>query len=152
MVSFWRHRAEDILNKYAPLLQACCSVFPRKLPEDLLNRDGELTVVLIFDICNVHEIVAYDWLHSQHWGGEGGGKDVKYGFETSLKHRRLVFVFRRLVRLIWFCETVELIKSVLSIFNDIWMIFAVMYGGKPHAQECIFQQFNLPKSNPFFIV
>ena len=74
MVSFWRHRAEDILNKYAPLLQACCSVFPRKLPEDLLNRDGELTVVLIFDICNVHEIVAYDWLHSQHWGGGGGVK------------------------------------------------------------------------------
>ena len=60
MVSFQRHRAEDILNKYAPLLQAYCSVFPRKLPEDLVNRDGVLTVVLIFDICNVHEIVAYD--------------------------------------------------------------------------------------------
>ena len=91
-----------------------------------------------------------DCIHSIEGGG--GGKDVKYGFETSLKHRRLVFVFRRLVRLIWFCETVELIKSVLSIFNDIWMIFAVMYGDKPHAQECIFQQSNLPKSNPFFIV
>ena len=149
MVSFWRHRAQDILNKYAPLFQSCCSVFRRKLPENLLNHSGEITAVLIFGLCNVYEIVAYDWLHSQHWGG---GKNVRYEFEISLKHRRLVFVFRRLVRLIWFCETPELIKSVLSIFNDILMIFAVMYGGKPHAQECIFQQSNLPKSNPFFIV
>ena len=32
--------------------------------KDLLDRAGEMSVVLIFDICNVYEIVAYDWLYS----------------------------------------------------------------------------------------
>ena len=41
---------------------------PRNLLKDLLNRAGELPVVLIFDICNLYEIVAYDWLYSQYWG------------------------------------------------------------------------------------
>ena len=27
-----------------------------------------MSVVLIFDIYNVYEIVAYDWLYSQYWG------------------------------------------------------------------------------------
>ena len=27
-----------------------------------------MSVVLIFDICNAYEIVAYDWLYSQYWG------------------------------------------------------------------------------------
>ena len=29
---------------------------------------GEMFVVLIFDICNVYEIIAYDWLYSWYWG------------------------------------------------------------------------------------
>ena len=33
---------------------------------DLLDRTGEMFVVLIFDICNDYEIVAYDWLYSQY--------------------------------------------------------------------------------------
>ena len=39
----WR----GILNKYAPLCQACCSVFPRSLPEDLLDHAGEMSVVCL---------------------------------------------------------------------------------------------------------
>ena len=57
---------QDILNKYATLFQACCSVFPRNLLKDLLDCAARLPVVLIFDICNVYEIVAYDWLYSQY--------------------------------------------------------------------------------------
>ena len=33
---------------------------PQRLLKDLLN------VALIFDICNVYEIVTYDWLYSQY--------------------------------------------------------------------------------------
>ena len=51
-----------------PLFQACCSVFPRNLLEDLLDRACEMPVILIFDICNVYQIVAYDWLYSQNSG------------------------------------------------------------------------------------
>ena len=45
-----------------------CSVFPRNLLKDLLNRAGEITSVLISDICNVYEIAAYDWLYLQYLG------------------------------------------------------------------------------------
>ena len=62
------HHAQGILNKYAPLFQACCSVFSRNLLKDLLNHAGEISVVLIFDISNVYEIVAYDWLYLKYWG------------------------------------------------------------------------------------
>ena len=62
------HHARGILNKYALLFQAYCSVFPRNLLKDLLDSAGEISVVLIFDICNVCEIVAYNWLYSQYWG------------------------------------------------------------------------------------
>ena len=36
--------------------------------KDLLDRAGEMPVFLIFNISNVYEIVAYDWLYSQGWG------------------------------------------------------------------------------------
>ena len=42
------------------------------------------------------------------------GKDDRYGFKISQKHRRLAFVFSELLRLIWFSETTKLSKSVLS--------------------------------------
>ena len=35
----------------------------------------------------------------------------------DMKHRRLVFDFSLLVRLIWFCEMAKLSKSVLSNFK-----------------------------------
>ena len=61
------------------------------------------------------------------------GKDHRYGFEISRKNKILVFVFSLLVRLIWFCKMAKL--------NDlIPTIFALKYGGKPHAQEWIFQR------------
>ena len=63
MTSELSHHTWGILNKYAPLFQACCSVFPRNLLKDLLNSACETHVVLIFDICN-----AYDWLYSQYRG------------------------------------------------------------------------------------
>ena len=74
------------------------------------------------------------------------GKDSRYGFKFSRKYRRLAFVYSLLVRLIWFCETAKLSKSVLSNFKK-WpnTIFALTYGGKPYAQECIFQQFRPSK-------
>ena len=45
------------------------------------------------------------------------GKDVRYGFEISREYRRLAFVFSPFVKLIWFCETAKLSKSVLSNFK-----------------------------------
>ena len=42
------------------------------------------------------------------------GKDDRYGFKISQKHRRLAFVFSELLRLIWFSKTAKLSKSVLS--------------------------------------
>ena len=39
--------------------------FPENLLKDLVDRAGEMSV-LIFDICNVYEIVAYDWLYLQY--------------------------------------------------------------------------------------
>ena len=56
-------------TSYAPLFQACCLVFPRNLLKDVLNRAGEVCVVLTFDICNIYEIVAYEWLYLQYCGG-----------------------------------------------------------------------------------
>ena len=41
--------------------------FPTKSTQWLLYRAGEMSVVLIFGICNVYEIVAYYWLYSQYW-------------------------------------------------------------------------------------
>ena len=58
---------QNYFTKYAPLFQACCSVFLRNLLKDLLDRAGKISVVLLFDICNVYEIVAYDWLYPQYW-------------------------------------------------------------------------------------
>ena len=82
--------------------------FLEKFAQDLLDRAGEMFVVFVFDICNVYEIVAYDWLYSQYWD------QVKM---LDMKHRRLVFDFSLLVRLIWFCEMAKLSKSVLSNFK-----------------------------------
>ena len=42
------------------------------------------------------------------------GKNGRYGFKISWKHRKLTFVFSLLVRLIWFWETAKLSNSVLS--------------------------------------
>ena len=49
--------------------------FPEEFAQGLLDRAREMPVVLIFDICKVYEIVAYDWLRS--------GKDGRYGSEIS---------------------------------------------------------------------
>ena len=62
--------------------------FLEKFAQDLLDRAGEMFVVLVFDICNIYEIVAfdwlyYDWLYWQYWG------QVKI---LDMKHRRFVFV------------------------------------------------------------
>ena len=53
--------------------QQVCSIvsgllfsFPEKFFPGPLDRAGEMSVVLIFDICNIYEIVAYDWLYSQY--------------------------------------------------------------------------------------
>ena len=42
------------------------------------------------------------------------GKDGRYGFKISWKHRRLAFVFSLLVRLIWLSEMAKLSNSILS--------------------------------------
>ena len=124
-----------MLSLYLPLKVLLSNVLPinmtpRNLLKDLLNRAGELPVVLIFDNCNLYEIVAYDWLYSQYWGR------VKI-IDNAWKHRRLAFVFSLLVWLIWFCKTRYFCSFKLQ--NLISTIFALMYGGKPHAKECIFQ-------------
>ena len=49
-------------------VSACCSILPRNLLEDLLDRAYEMFVALIFEICNIHEIVAYDCIHSTEVG------------------------------------------------------------------------------------
>ena len=36
------------------------SVFPRNLIKELIDCAGQLSVVLIFDICNVSKMVTYD--------------------------------------------------------------------------------------------
>ena len=46
------------------------------------------------------------------------GKDIRYGFDISRKHRRLAFIFSLLVRLIWFCETAKLSTSLLSNYTS----------------------------------
>ena len=48
--------ARGILSKYTVLFQASFSVFLRYLLKDLLDWP----VVLIIDICNIYEIVAFD--------------------------------------------------------------------------------------------
>ena len=55
------------LNKYTPLLQDCFSAFPRNLIKDLFDRADEMSVVLIFDICNDYKIVTHDSPYSQYW-------------------------------------------------------------------------------------
>ena len=99
------HHARGILNKYSPLLQACCSVFPIKFAQDLVDRAGEVSLVLIFDICNV-----YDWLYSQCCG-RVKMVDMASKFLGNIEHWRL------LVRVIWICETAKLSKFVLSNFQ-----------------------------------
>ena len=44
---------------------------------------------------------------------------TKMSFKISQKHQRLAFVYSLLVRLIWFCETAKIKKSVLSNFKGI---------------------------------
>ena len=48
--------------------QVCPIVSGLLFIQDLLDHAGEMSVVLIFDIYNNYEIVAYDWLYSQYWG------------------------------------------------------------------------------------
>ena len=52
------YHAQDILNKL-------CSIVSRLL---FSFRAGKMSVVLIFNICNAYEIVAYEWLYLQYWG------------------------------------------------------------------------------------
>ena len=112
--SIWYH-TRSILNKYAPLFQACCSVFARNLLKGLLNHAGEMSG-------------CYFWHVQQLWNYclwlavltvLRSGKDERYGFEVSWKHWRLEFVFSLLGRFIWFCKTAKLSKSVLSNFKRI---------------------------------
>ena len=126
-------RSEQISSIF---FQACCSVFPRNLLKDLLDHPGEISVVLIFDICNVYEIFAYDWLYSQYLGLVKM-VDMASKFHRNIEDWRLLLV---LVRLCWSCETTKLSMFFQISNNDlIPTIFELMYGGKPHVQECIFQ-------------
>ena len=105
------HHTWSILNRYVPLFQACCSIFSRNFLKDLLSHASAMFVILIFNICNVYEMISH--IHRMR-----SGKDGRYGFKISRKHQRLVFVFSLLVRLIWFCDTAKLSKSVLSNFKN----------------------------------
>ena len=65
--------------------------------KDLLDRAGEMSVVLIFDICNVYEIFPFDWLYSRYWG-QGKMVDIASEFLWKIEDWRLFLV----------CETPEL--------------------------------------------
>ena len=95
-----RH-SEEVFSMVAGLLFS----FPNKFAQDLVDRAGELSLVLIYDICNV-----YDWLYSQYCGR------VKM-VDMAPKFLGNIEDWRLLVRVIWFCETAKLSKFVLSNFQ-----------------------------------
>ena len=68
IMSFWAPALNSPAETGIPKKSLDTSlVSPGNLLKDLLNNHaGKLLVVLIFDICNVYEIVAYDWLYSQY--------------------------------------------------------------------------------------
>ena len=105
IISLRLRHSEQVCSIVSSLLFS----FPRNLLKDLLDRAGEICVVLIFDIWN-----NYDWLYSQCWGW------------VKMINMALIFLgnikdwglFLSLFwRLIWFCETAKLSKSVLSNFK-----------------------------------
>ena len=101
--------------------------------KDLLNRDGEMCVVLIFDICNVYEIFAV--LRPR--------KNGRYGFEISRKYQRFTFVFILLARLIWFCEAAKTKSVYFPNFKRMTCYQSYLHwcrGGKADVQEHIFQR------------
>ena len=61
-------------SEYKSSIQNICrkvlktQISPINLLKDRLNRAGKMPVVFNFDICNVYEMVAYDWLYSQYRG------------------------------------------------------------------------------------
>ena len=95
-----RH-SEEVFSMVAGLLFS----FPNKFAQDLVDRAGEVSLVLIYDICNV-----YDWLYSQYCGR------VKM-VDMAPKFLGNIEDWRLLVRVIWFCETAKLSKFVLSNFQ-----------------------------------
>ena len=144
----WSHHAPAILSKYVSLFQACCcSVFRRILPKDLLVPAGEMLVVLICDICNAYEIVAYDWLYSHYWGPIKI-LDMASKFLGNIEDWCL---FSVLVKLIWLGKTAELSKSVLSNFKRMSWYHPLMYGSKPCIQECIFYRSRPTKMKSLYI-
>ena len=77
------------------------------------TRSCWLEVVLIFNICNVYEIFALNWLYSHYWG-RVNMVGMASKFLGNIKNWCF---FSLLVRLIWFCETAKLYKSALSNFK-----------------------------------
>ena len=152
---FWPHHARSILNKYVLLLQARCSVFPRNFPKKLAQGP---TRSCWRDVCG-----PYFWHLQCLWNCRlftvlavftvlRSDKYVRCGFEISRKHRKLVFVFCLLVRLIWFGEAAKL--NLFFQISKEWTIptiFALMYGGKRHAQECIFHRYRSTKIKSLYI-
>ena len=59
--------------------------------QDLLDHAVEMSVVLIFDICNNDEIVAYDWLYLQYWGSVNM-VNMASKFVGNIKNWRLFLV------------------------------------------------------------
>ena len=53
------HHTWRILNRYVPLFQACCSIFSRNFLKDLLSHASAMFVILIFNICNVYEMISH---------------------------------------------------------------------------------------------
>ena len=77
------------------------------MPKDLLNRAGKMSVVLIFNICNAYEIVAYEWLYLPYWGRV---KMVDMASKIAVSFNCVSLVF-------FFCEVEKLSKSVFSSFK-----------------------------------
>ena len=135
------HHAWGILKKYAPF-EICSRTHSIVLARCLLYLC--LTFAMLME-CRLW-LAVFTVLRL--------GKEGRYGFEISGKHRRLAFVFILLVKMILFCKTIKGSKYIyIYIFkfqkNDLLpTIFALLYGGKPHTQECIFQRSNYVGREP----
>ena len=56
----------DLTTPEAHSEQVCSIVWNLLFSVQQLDGASEMSVVLIFDICNVYKIVTYDWLYSQY--------------------------------------------------------------------------------------
>ena len=60
------HRRHSESEQVCSIFSGLLFSFPKKLAQGFTGCANEMPVVLIFDICNVYEIVAYDWLNTQY--------------------------------------------------------------------------------------